>query len=103
MAVFNTTTTIRIKVHDQDFDSVLLVVTGETTLKQVHEELRAQLGHDPAAKQKYYSPVTKRKTCLRGIDSLTDQAIHFMMSWTVQQAMDFGATSFELAYTDLCR
>lgn len=102
MATLNTTTTIRIKVYDQDFDSVLLVVTGETTLKQVHEELRAQLGHDPDAKQKYYSPITKRKTCLRGIDSL-NRAIHFMRSWTVQQAMDFGATSFELAYTDLCR
>lgn len=102
MSALNTTTTIRIKVYDQDFDSVLLVVTGETTLKQVHEELRAQLGHNPDAKQKYYSAITKRKTCLRGIDA-ANRTIHFMMSWTVQQAMDYGAISFELAYTDLCR
>ena len=98
MAALKTTTTIRIKVPDQEFSAILLVVSSTTTLNEVHHEIRSQLGLDCSRSAMEY-----RKTCLRAqcIDTRPDP-IHFFMNWSVKLALDNGAGDFELIYTDVC-
>lgn len=104
MSSLHMTTTIRIKVPNQDFSAILLVVSGETTLKQVHAEVRCQLGLDPDYHPgRGYPKPERRKTCLRAqcMDTKPDP-IHFMMDWTIERALENGAGDFELVFTDMC-
>ena len=93
MATFQTTTTIRIRVPDQEFSSILLVVSADTTLLQVLNEVKDQLW------QRSYRP-----SCLRIFrkDTLESMPFLFMRHWTVRQALEHGAEEFEIFFTDLC-
>lgn len=103
MASFSTTTTICIRVPNQEFGSIRLVVSGNTTLKQVHEEVREQLAYSrkSTAYYKNHHP-EQRLTCLRAHNSTTGTDwVHFMMNWTVEQVLDHGVKDFELVFLDL--
>ena len=93
MTTFQTTATIRIRVPDQEFSAILLVVSADTTLLQVLNEVKDQLC------QRTYRPA-----CLRVYrkDTLESTPFLFMRHCTVRQALEHGAEEFEMFFTDLC-
>ena len=91
----STTTTISIKVPDQEFDYIRLVVDSTTTIKEIKKEVMDQLFET--------SPKwTKRRMAFRSRPRERDETpCHFMQQWTIDEVMKVGFTEFELVYTDL--
>lgn len=92
---YPTTFTIRIRVPDQDFDAIRLVVDASTTFKEVKKEVVEQLYETTPR-------YMKRRTMLRACptpDSPQDKL--FMSHWTAQRVLALHSGDFELVYTDL--
>lgn len=99
METLQTATTIRVTVPNQEFASILLVVSGETILSKVHKEVRDQLS---VGKHRY----SKNTTCLvayKKADTKKETPLLLMSNWSIERAQDFGISEFELIYTDMCQ
>lgn len=94
-----TQTTIRVRVPNQEFESILLVVGPETTLRHVISEINSQLYGDCTL-------YTKREPQVRAsIRALpfgeNTEPVLFMRDWTMYQIISTGAKEFEYFHTDL--
>lgn len=94
-----TQATIRIRVPNQEFESILLVVGPETTLRHVISELNSQLYGDS-------TNYSKREPLIRAsIRALpfgeNTEPVLFMRDWTMYQIISTGAKEFEYFHTDL--
>ncbi len=93
------TQTIRIKVPNQEFESILLVVGPGTTLRHVIQEVSSQLEGAPNHFIVYES---KHRSTIRALpfDDNTEP-VYFMRDWLMYEILNTGAKEFEYIYTDL--
>ncbi len=89
----NTVFFIRIKVPDQEFDSIRLAVDPATTIRQVKTEVLEQL---------YPVKAHHKARALIAIGTGPHEGPLFVMSnWTIAQALQSGIQEFELIRTDM--
>lgn len=87
-----TTTTIRVKVPEQEFDSILLTVSLTTTMKNIRKEIIDQLYLGRHTGQfAIWAPKTHSHL----------EPTMFPNDWTIQTVLAHGASEFELVRTDM--
>lgn len=87
------TTNIRIYVPFQESAWILLSVRGDTTLKEIHSELRSWI-NQPSGGSTWIRAYTE-------IENSGSSPIYFMRECTVAQALQEGVQCFEIFFTDL--
>ena len=87
------TFSILIKVPDQEFDYIRLIVDHTTTIRQVKYEVIDQL---------YPGRCTDKGRAIKGIGiaDLTEPML-LIQNWTVTRALQSGIREFELIRTDM--
>ena len=90
-------TTIRIKVPDHSFSSILLLVSPNTTVKQIKAEVLDQLYDMPKkGNGTFYTQSKKYRHYLVARNKHDDAVTVFMNGWTVGQIFEAGTLDLEL-------
>ena len=96
-----TQNTVRIKVPGQSFSSVLLIVSPDTTIKQIKEEVLSQLYDIPKNKKGvYYRNTPENSYFLKSADANPDLPTIFMEDWTIREVFENSVVEFELVNRD---
>lgn len=88
-----TTQTIRIKVPDQGFAGILLVVDSQHTMEQIRREVLEQLN---------IKHQTRNSMALAAVPfNGYSEPVFFPSSWTIEKVLMHGAIEFEIMITDM--
>jgi hypothetical protein len=87
------TTTIRIKVPDQEFSAILLLVELTDVMRHIRSEITDQLNIKYPDRQAY--------ALVSALEDGQSEPTFFPMNWTLENVLDKGVKEFELIRVDM--